>query len=161
MRIRNPNHKIVVWWEWDWECVEKCTWPLKLLRIATPVGTFVQINQVQCGGQLVSAVFHLQIASFVEFHLSCFIVFLSQIVTWTEAEQNETRKNIIMSITIESEFDCNECRMFNLPISRIDVNCCQHVIIEHEPDTPWHLQVIRDLLIIACEHTIYLYWWIK
>lgn len=40
------------------------------------------------------------------------------------------------------------------PISRIDVNCCQHVIKLHEPDTPWHLHVIRDLLIIAFENKI-------
>lgn len=37
-----------------------------------------------------------------------------------------------------------------LPISLMDVSCCQHVIKLHDPDTPWHLQVIRDLFITAC-----------
>lgn len=45
--------------------------------------------------------------------------------------------------------DCFVTSMsFRLPISRIDVNCCQHVIKLHEPDTPWHLHVMRDFFII-------------
>lgn len=39
----------------------------------------------------------------------------------------------------------------NLPISLIDDNCCQQVIKLHEPETPWHLHVIRVFLITDCK----------
>lgn len=53
------------------------TCPLQLPIGATPIGTFLQVDEIESCWYFVSLVFHLKTTALIHFHLSRFVVFLS------------------------------------------------------------------------------------
>jgi len=76
----------------------KLTWPLELLIGSTPIGTFVQIDEIHGRWHFVASVFDLQAATFVHFNLSGLLVLLTQVIAY-RVEREKERENTIINDT--------------------------------------------------------------